>query len=282
MLYWIFIKYLRFYSSFFLLSILPVFADNDEFSHSGIIKGRDTKGLHVSLISELTSIAPNVPFQVGLKIQHDPKFHTYWRNPGIVGVPTQLDWILPKGFTASAIHWPYPELTMMAGYPCYGYERDILLTVTITPPTQIKTSFVELKANARWMCCGDSCYPDFKAFSLTLPVEKATKNQDLKEVFAKATASVPSVDHAFSSKLLSKPDAKIIRVQITLTAPFEPILHLFNSDGQSTPDISHQLKLVEEGVWLYQTARSKHGPKSSSSFPFVLQTPSGYYQLTAK
>ena len=93
-------------------------------------------GLSIGLISENSSIAAGEPFVVGIDIKHFPGFHTYWKNPGMVGVGTSIEWTLPNGFTASEISWPYPEKSFMAQYPCHGYERDVTLLVTITPPCQ--------------------------------------------------------------------------------------------------------------------------------------------------
>ncbi|MCB1097760.1 MAG: thiol:disulfide interchange protein, partial [Verrucomicrobiae bacterium] len=88
-------------------------------------------------MAEHSAIQPGVPFKVGLKMNHAAGQHTYWKHPGIVGVPTKLDWKLPKGFVAGEIEWPRPELTMMAIYPVYGYENQILLPVSITPPASL-------------------------------------------------------------------------------------------------------------------------------------------------
>ena len=85
-----------------------------------------TIGVEVELLAEVNAIVPGKSFQVGLRIRHEKGFHTYWQNPGIVGVATSLKWTLPEGFTASEIQWPYPELTKMASYPCHGYELSLI------------------------------------------------------------------------------------------------------------------------------------------------------------
>ena len=35
--------------------------------------------------------------------------------------------------------------------PAYGYKRDVLLMVKVTPPKEIKTNQVTLKTSIRWM-----------------------------------------------------------------------------------------------------------------------------------
>ena len=41
------------------------------------------------------AVQPGQAITVGLFIQHVPEYHTYWKAPGIVGVPTTINWKLP-------------------------------------------------------------------------------------------------------------------------------------------------------------------------------------------
>ncbi len=40
-------------------------------------------------------VEPGKPVWVGLQLAHQPKWHTYWKNSGDSGLPTQLTWTLP-------------------------------------------------------------------------------------------------------------------------------------------------------------------------------------------
>ena len=42
-------------------------------------------------------VTPGKPLWLGLKIEHKPHWHTYWKNPGDSGLPTTLDWQVPAG-----------------------------------------------------------------------------------------------------------------------------------------------------------------------------------------
>lgn len=37
-------------------------------------------------------VGPGQPLWLGLQITHLPDWHTYWKNPGDSGLPTQLSW----------------------------------------------------------------------------------------------------------------------------------------------------------------------------------------------
>ena len=170
-------------------------------------------GLAIKLISENRSVTAGQPFTVGLHIHHYPGFHTYWKNPGIVGMVTSLEWTLPEGFTASEIQWPYPENTFMGEYPCHGYERDVTLLVTITPPREIPAKEITLKTNAMWMACAKGCFPGYETFSISLPVTReALADATAKAHIAKAASEMPSTKHHVKATLLSKVDAPRIKI----------------------------------------------------------------------
>ncbi|WP_395719203.1 protein-disulfide reductase DsbD domain-containing protein [Prosthecobacter sp.] len=128
-------------------------------------------GLQLQLVSEQTAIVPGKPFTVGLWIEHNRGWHTYWRVPGIVGVPTQMKWDLPKGWRAEDLVYPEPERTLMFKIKAQGFDRDVMLRTEITPPANLKPGGqVTLTGKASWMCCGNSCHPGSMDLSLMLPV----------------------------------------------------------------------------------------------------------------
>jgi len=62
-------------------------------------------------------VQPGQTFWLGLQITHQPHWHTYWKNPGDSGLPTQLNWTLPAGLQAGAIDWPLPKKSRSAPWP---------------------------------------------------------------------------------------------------------------------------------------------------------------------
>src|SRR5271168_439117 len=68
-------------------------------------------GRHVaaSLIAETLSLVPGQPLHLALRQEIQPGWHTYWSNPGDSGLPTTIDWTLPREFKAGPIMWPTPE-----------------------------------------------------------------------------------------------------------------------------------------------------------------------------
>ena len=92
-----------------------------------------TPHLTASLVSEVEGIAPGQPFWVALHFDIIPDWHTYWQNAGDSGNPPRIDWSLPPGFSASEIHWPYPQRLPVGPLMNYGYSDQAMLLVEVTP-----------------------------------------------------------------------------------------------------------------------------------------------------
>jgi len=125
----------------------------------------------VELLSETRSIQPGIAFRVGLLIEHEPEWHTYWRNPGDSGLETRFSWTLPEGFEAGPIQWPWPERHEIGHLVNYGYSDTILLPVRIEPPADLEPGQdVTLTLKADWLVCRIECIPGSAELALTLPV----------------------------------------------------------------------------------------------------------------
>lgn len=230
-------------------------------------------GLEIDLITENRSISAGKPFTVGLHIKHFPGFHTYWQNPGMVGMEPSLEWTLPDGFKASDIQWPHPEHTFMGEYPCYGYERDVTLLVTITPPAEITQKDVTLTAKAMWMCCAKGCFPGYETFNLKLPVtQKAIPDPKAKSLITKARQELPTEDHKATLEVLSKADAPQVRVRLTHPGIAKAKnVHLFSTDRQISSDHPQKIKKQSNDSIILTVPRSEFGPDAPTALPAVLQ-----------
>src|SRR6267378_3109781 len=141
---------------------------------AGPTGAQQTRSGHVAaeLVSEFEALTPGQAASVGLRLVHEPHWHTYWTVPGDAGLPTRLAWQLPQGVQAGPIQWPVPELLRVGSLANYGYEGTVLLPVTIkTPAALAPGSTVRLAAHADWLVCADICIPESADLTLVLPVE---------------------------------------------------------------------------------------------------------------
>lgn len=147
----------------------------------------------VTLIADVKSIQPGVPFTAGVLMKMEEGWHTYWKNGGEAGLPTEIAWSLPRGFVAGEIQWPLPHKYNESGdVLTYGYETENMLLVQITPPADIAAgSSVVLKAKVSWLECEKLCVPGSAEVELRLPVANAAPQNNATALFDRYRAQIP-------------------------------------------------------------------------------------------
>ncbi len=133
------------------------------------------------LRAELLAHAPQgvqagQPLWVGLQLTHQPQWHTYWRNPGDSGLPTQIELNLPAGVTAGEVLFPLPHKLKAGNLTNYGFEKTVLLAVPLTVSAQFKanaTQTLDMQVHANWLVCRLECIPQEGDFALRIPINSS-------------------------------------------------------------------------------------------------------------
>ena len=162
-------------------------------------------------------VAPGGEVWVALEEVIRPGWHTYWKNPGDAGQPTDIKWTLPAGVTADPIVWPAPTLYDVGGIINYGYHDDVLLLVKITPPADFKDSRLTLNAAVEWLVCEDVCIPEEGKLTLDLPVGATARPAD-------AATRALFLPHAYDTATVLRHAARQVDSQGTAS----PLLHHFH------------------------------------------------------
>ncbi|MGN8082818.1 protein-disulfide reductase DsbD family protein [Variovorax sp. 22077] len=126
-------------------------------------------------------VTPGAPVWVGLQIAHQPEWHTYWKNAGDSGLPTEMTWTLPAGVSTGEIAWPAPKKIPVGSLANYGYENTVLLPVPLEVSTLYKppvalggTPAMDIQLKASWLVCRKECIPEEGTFTLSLPLQGST------------------------------------------------------------------------------------------------------------
>jgi len=213
-------------------------------------------GLKLALVPESTAIVPGQAFRVGLFLQHEPGWHSYWRQPGIVGVPTQIAWELPPGFTAGELEYPGPEPVLMFHIKAQGYRRDVLLQTRMVAPANLRPGErVSLRGRATWMCCGNTCHPGNKVLALELPVARTAEPHPVwapvfereHQAYARDSAAwlAEAVEQDMSVTLTLRPVAPAAR---RFSADELAELRFYTEDGWINSDEAQHFSLLEDGA----------------------------------
>ncbi len=148
---------------------------------------------------------------LGLAIDHKPHWHTYWKNPGDSGLPTQLQWTLPEGFQAGEIEWPTPKRLPIGPLMNHGYEGKLLLPVSVTVPAGFSGDTLPVKLRADWLVCKDVCIPESGDFALDIPARSAWSAQGAD--FEAALAARPQA--LASAKASAKVSSEGLNLEVT-------------------------------------------------------------------
>lgn len=167
-----------------------------------------------SLIAEVKAAAPGQPFQVAVKLVHQPHWHTYGKElpPEVIGKPTRLKWTLPEGWSVEELPWPPThEVESTDGKKSQGYDGTVHLPARILPPASAKPGeSVELIVKVDALVCNPSnCMPAKPEAKLTVKLaDKAETDPANAAVFGSATPAPPTATAAAKSvgKAAPKPE----------------------------------------------------------------------------
>jgi thiol:disulfide interchange protein DsbD len=237
-----------------------------------------------SLVAADASVQPGKPFTVALRFVHDPHWHTYWVNPG-TGLATTIDWKLPPGWTAGGIQWPAPNVLKDSKGTTVGngYEDELFLPVTLTPPANLKVGEkVELKAAVEWLMCEDVCIPGSANLALTLPVAADAPKPDstFGEKIRATIAGLPRADPAW--KMSATRTAKTVTLTVTpadtvKTGTHTPKdVHFFSEDGIVTFDAPQVVKADGRGGFVLTLQVAADGPTDAKKIVGVITSENGW------
>lgn len=170
----------------------------------------DTRKLvRADLIAEPAAIVSGEAFWVGIRLRMKQHWHTYWRNPGDSGLPTEAVWKLPDGFQAGPIVWPAPQRLPIAHLVNFGYENEtILLTQVTPPPTLPEGGTLPIAAEVSFLVCETICIPGEASVAIDLPVAGP----------GQTVAPDPAMQAAFEAARMALPQPSPWPSKLTLAA----------------------------------------------------------------
>ena len=95
------------------------------------------RGIEPQLVAEGPA-PPGGEVELAIHMRPAPGWHGYWLNPGDAGLPMDVKWQLPKGFSAGPLRYPVPTRLEIAGLMNYVYERDYAVLVRLKVPADAR------------------------------------------------------------------------------------------------------------------------------------------------
>ncbi|MEI6985218.1 MAG: protein-disulfide reductase DsbD domain-containing protein [Rhodospirillaceae bacterium] len=174
------------------------------------------------LVAAVDGAGATITVPLGVEIQLEPGWKTYWRSPGDAGLPPRLDWSGSANLAGVEIAWPAPSRFTLFGLETFGYERELVLPVTARRTDQAQP--LEIKAGLDLLVCHDICVPVHFDLSLSLTAGPATPAPEA-ELIARHARRVPGDGAAVGLTVLEvraagTSAAPALEVEVTAREPF--------------------------------------------------------------
>lgn len=234
-----------------------------------------TEHVTAELVARSAGVHPGQQLQIGLRLQHIPHWHTYWRNPGDSGLPTTLSWTLPTGAQVGPIDWPAPQRIPIGPLVNYGYEGDLLLPLRLTAPADAQPgSTLQIKADANWLVCNDVCIPESATLTLAVPVLAPGSSPapgPLAGRFDAATAEAPAALTGWRTELQRAGrdlQLRLVRTDALPAGAALPTVHVFPYQEQLLEPARHAVYRTEDG-YAVQMALAPHAAQVPASLQAI-------------
>lgn len=181
---------------FLFISVLwaaLVFCDQ---SFALVLGGRTDK-VSADIITSTDEICPQQPLEVLVRLKMHDGWHTYWKNPGDVGLRTKIDWKTSEGFKIEEMDHSRPIRFMSDDLVQYGYDDMAYFKIRLTPdPEKIKAGEKQyFTAIISWLACRDECMPETIRLSFVVPVREnaAEPTQKWQDEITRANQTFPVI-----------------------------------------------------------------------------------------
>jgi DsbC/DsbD-like thiol-disulfide interchange protein len=166
-----------------------------------------------------------------------PGWHTYWRNPGDIGMPPDFDWRRSTNLADVVIDWPTPQIFEIAGNRSIGYADSVVLPITLTPRDPSRP--IDLALDLSLGVCSEVCVPD--EARLTARFGPRAENADPAVIRAALAARPRPAAQAgvagMTCDLSQGPDG----LEMTATITF---------DRAARPDQMAVIETAQPGLWI--------------------------------
>ena len=210
------------------------------------------------LLADVTAVEAGRGFTLGVLLEQDPGWHTYWAWAGDAGLATRVDWQAPPGFEVGPLQWPGPNRYREEDLTVFGYADEVMLLAPVLAPASLPDT-MRFAAEVSWLVCRDTCIPGEAVLSLDLERgEAAPAHAALFDGYRSMVPTPVSASDPVSWRAaVASGEAGALRVTVEVTA---------RREGGEPPDF-YPLPIGEgfEDAWLDVGERVDQGPRRTRS-----------------
>lgn len=229
------------------------------------------------LVTALDGIAPgSKTFSAGLHLKLGEGWKTYWRSPGEVGFPPEIDWSRSRNIANVEMLWPAPERFTAFGIENFGYQDEVLFPLQVSLNQEGQP--VEFLVDVKLLVCSKICVPEEFTLQVPLAVDK-TRDEIASAQIAKYLAKVPSEEYlTYANAFISRNQTELVfeaHSEVPFVAP-----DIFPELGVGTALGKPDIRLSGDGARLWAALPILSIDPSNYQMPVVTITDGSHRALT--
>ena len=116
---------------------------------------------------------------IGIHLELQNNWKTYWRAPGSLGLPPKFDWSESRNLESAETLWHAPQIFAEGDSNFLGYEKEVVLPVYLRPENP--GADIAAHLNFEFGVCNEICIATDATFSARLPAHDVTPDPKLVE-----------------------------------------------------------------------------------------------------
>ena len=201
----------------------------------------DTGHANVSLIKYKHTENGNESNLIGIKMDMQSGWHTYWKNPGDSGGPIKVKWVHDDKLEIGEILWPPPELIPYEPLMTYGYKDFVIFPFEVIN----NGTNSNISATIDFLICSDICVPEMAVINTS--INDIDYDVQLKKWFDKIPRQTLPVKASINDGYI---DIRFSNNELLDSAVF------FVDDENAVEHAADQILIKEENNWLLRVKKN--------------------------
>ena len=244
----------------------------------------DTEYASSIFLPEKTAFVPGETTWLAFAQALETNWHVYWKNPGDSGLPLELVWTLPEGFSAGDVVYPTPERIPVGPLANFGHHGAPIFLVPIEVDESVATADATLNVSATWLICEEICVPETGEFALTMPVAETADNFSLGATKVAEARSATPMDFEGQAGFAATADALVLELDAPEGVDGD-VLFFPEAEGLIEPAADQVVALNGDRLSVTMTPGFDYDPSELETVKGVLATteyPPLGFSLTAE
>ena len=173
---------------------------------------------------------------IGIKMDMQKNWHTYWKNPGDSGGPIKVSWQADENITFSSVMWPAPQLIPYDPLMTYGYKDFVIFPFEYSKNDNLNSN---IEVFVDFLICDDICVPENAYIQTSL--NQISEDYLLYDWFKKVPLTILPI--------IAKSSGDFLEIRFSNNNDIKNI-YFFNNDPNLVKHASKQILTKEENNWL--------------------------------